>query len=153
MLQNVNCGSHLGKYVGINADDTMIEKSVSKLSSNFNYLMSIFKDCGYEIKYKLFKTFCMDLYGCVLWKLMGNCINRFFTTWRKCIRQLLGLPIKTHRKYLHVLVNDIPIDAKVHKRFLNFDSVLKSSNPVVKLCGKLVLSGSRSTVCKSLNYI
>ena len=85
---------------------------------------------------------------------MGDCINRFFTTWRKCIRQLLGLPCKTHSKCLQVLVNDIPIDAQAHKRFLIFyESVLKSSNPIVKLCGQLVLSRSRSTVCKSLNYI
>ena len=141
VLQNVSCGSHLGNYVGVNANDTMIEKSTSKLIGNFNYLMSI----GYEIKYKLFKTFYMDLYGCVLWNLTGNCINTFFTTWRKCIHQLLGN---------QVLVNDIPMDAQVHKRFLNFfESLIKSSNPVVKLCGQLVLSGSRTTVCKSLNYI
>ena len=38
----------------------MIEQSFSKLIGNFNHLMSIFKDCGYTIKYKLFKTFCMD---------------------------------------------------------------------------------------------
>ena len=119
VLQNVSCGSHLETYIGVNANDTMIEKSISKLIGNFNYLMSIFKDCGYEIKYKPFKTICMDLYVCVLWNLTGNCINRFFTTWRKCIRQLLGLPYKTHSKYLHILVKDIATDAQVHKRFLN----------------------------------
>ena len=29
----------------------------------------------------------------------------------------------------------------------------KSSNPVVKLCGQLVQSGSRSMFCKNVNYI
>ena len=42
----------------------------------------------------------------------------------------------------------------MHKRFLKFyESVLKSSDPVVKLCGQLVLSASRSMVCKNLNHI
>ena len=57
---NGSCGSHLGNYIGTNAHDTMIVKSISKLIGNFNYLMIIFKDCGYEVKYKLLKTFCMN---------------------------------------------------------------------------------------------
>ena len=60
--KNVSCESHLGKYIGVNANDTMIEKSISKFIDNFNCQISIFKDCGYEIKYKLFKTFCMDVF-------------------------------------------------------------------------------------------
>ena len=52
----------LRNHIGVNANDTMIEKSTSKFIGNFNYLMSIFKYCGYEIKYKLFKTFCMDVF-------------------------------------------------------------------------------------------
>ena len=91
----------------------MIEKLINKFIDNFNYLKSIFKDRGHDIQYKLFKTFWMDLYGYALWDLSSYCTNRFFTTWRKCIRQLLGLPYKTYSKYLHILVNDIPIDAQL----------------------------------------
>ena len=57
VLQNVDCESHLGNYIGVNANDTMVENSIRKLIGDFNYLISIFKDSGYEIKYKLFKTF------------------------------------------------------------------------------------------------
>ena len=40
-----------------------------------------------------------------------------FTTWRKCVCPLLGLPYKTYGKYLHILVNDVPIDTQIHKSF------------------------------------
>ena len=132
----------------------MIEKTVGKFIGNFNYLMATFSECKYEIKYKLFKTFCMDLYGCVLWNLSSKCINRLYTIWRKCMRQLLGVPYRTHSKFLHRVVNDIPVECQVHKRFLKFfESVLDSCNPVVKFCGQLALSGSNSSVSKNINYI
>ena len=132
----------------------MIENSVGKFIGNFNYLMATFLECTYEIKYKLFKTFCMDLYGCVLWNLSSNCMNKMYTMWRKCIRQLLGVPYRTHSKFLHRVVNDIPIESQVHKRFLKFfESILNSCNPIVKFCGQLALSGSSSIVCKNVNYI
>ena len=116
--------------------------------------MSTFQDCCYEIKYKLFKTYCMDLYGCVLWVLASNSIIKVYTTWRKGVRLLLGLPYKTRSKFLHGVVNDIPVECQVHKRFLKFIvSVLKSENQIVKLCRQLALSGRRSAICNNINYI
>ena len=41
VLRNVSCGSHVGNYIDVSANDTMIEKSISKPIGNFNYLRSI----------------------------------------------------------------------------------------------------------------
>ena len=57
---------------------------------------SYFKNTYTDTKYELFKVYCMPLYGSVLWDFSSRYINSFYTTWRKCIRRLFGLPARTH---------------------------------------------------------
>jgi hypothetical protein len=43
---------------------------------------------------------------------------------------------------------------QVHKRFFKFvHSVISNDNRCIQLCGQLVLHGSHSVVCNSLNYV
>ena len=96
----------------------------------------------------------MSLYGSVLWDFSSKHVEMFYTTWRKCIRRLLGLPYRTHNNLLHLICNDIPVDGQLHLRFLNFFvNNLKSDNTCVKLCALLCLRGSRSAASNSLNFI
>ena len=90
----------------------------------------------------------MSLYGSVLWDFLFKHVEMFYTTWRKCIRRLLGLPYRTHNNLLHLICNDIPVDGQLHLRFLNFFvNNLKSDNTCVKS------RGSRSEASNSLNFI
>ena len=75
-----------------------------------------FYDAYVDVKYKFFKTYCMSLYGCALWDLDSSFISKFYVSWRKGIRKLLGLPLLTHSEYLS-LACDIPI-----KGFIIFSS-------------------------------
>ena len=43
------------------------QKLANKMVINTNHLVSTFRNASYDIKYKLFKTFAMPLYGYVLW--------------------------------------------------------------------------------------
>ena len=100
------------------------------------------------------KFFCMSLYGSVLWDFSSKHVEMFYTTWRRCIRRLLGLPYRTHNNLLHLICNNIPVDGQFHLRFLNFFvNNLKSDNTCVKLCALLCLRGSRSAASNSLNFI
>ena len=96
----------------------------------------------------------MSLYGCVLWSMSDQYIERFFVTWRKCLRKLYNVPQITHNNYLHLLVEDISVDVQIHIAFIKFlkKSVISSENNIVKLCGKLALKGSGSTIFKNINY-
>ena len=37
-----------------------------------------------NVKYKLFRTFCMLLYGALFWDLGSRNTARFYVIWRKC---------------------------------------------------------------------
>ncbi len=116
--------------------------------------MSHVKSTFYETKYELFKVFCMSVYGSILWDYSSPRVGRFYTTWRKCIRQLFGLPYRAHNWLLHLIFNYISVDRQLHARFLKFMSLsLQSANLHVRLCASLCLSGSRSGACNSINFI
>ena len=77
-----------------------------------------------------------------------------YTTWRKCLRQLLKIKHVAHGEYLPLIVEDIPIEGQLVKRFIKFyNSVINSDNNVLQFCGQLVTNGSNSAVCKSVMYV
>ena len=95
----------------------------------------------------------MALYGCTLWDISGKKVEQFYVTWRKCVRRLLNLN-RSHGKYLSKIVDENQVDVQIHLRILTFMLQIKdSSNPILRLCSKLVFNGSNSDVCKSLNFI
>ena len=67
---------------------------------------------------------------------------------------LWKLPYRCHNNLLHLICDDLDIDVQLHKRFLKFfHQIIHCSNTVVRTFANLAVSGSRSSVCRSLNYI
>ena len=84
----------------------------------------------------------------------GKYIEKFFVTWRKCIRRLLLLPYQTHSRYLPCIVNDLPVEIQIHIRSLKlFSSFLNSENNMLQICSRLVINGSNSVMCENLNQM
>ena len=106
-------------------------------------MMSVLRHCSVSVKYRLFKTYCLSLYGCVLWEFSCDVVNKFYVCWRKCMSQLIGLSQRAHGGYLHKVMDDISIENQLVKRFVKFyNKVICSENPVVQLCSSLVKQGS-----------
>jgi hypothetical protein len=151
ILVSSDVEKHLGNFLGKDCGNKAIKHSIGDFYARFNAMYSKFKMCTHEIKYKLFKSFCMPLYGCVLWNFSNKVIETFYTAWRKCIRTLFGIPQRTHCNLLPYICNDQPVDLALDKRIVKFVSSLsQSSNDVVLLGFKLLLNGSDSTLCKNL---
>ena len=145
---------HLGHPVGANEKSMCLLRCKNDFVSKLNFIISNFGSCCTDVKYSLLKTFCMSLYGCVLWDLSDKSIETFYTTWRVGIRKLLNLPRMTHGKYLPEIVNDIPVECQLHRRVIKFvNSLFDSENSVIKCCTKLALNGSRSVVSRNINYV
>ena len=145
---------HLGHIIGPNVAEMTFTNAKNDFTKKVNVLMSYFKNTYTDTKYELFKVYCMPLYGSVLWDFSSRYINSFYTTWRKCIRRLFGLPARTHNALLPCICNDMPPEGQLHTRFLNFMMTnLASNNSCVKLCSTLSVSGSGSAAGKSLNHI
>ena len=129
-----------------------IQHAVNSFNTSLNGILNYFNSANVTVKYKLFKSFCMPLYGSVLLDLSSNDILKFYSTWRiECLRRLFNLPYKTHSRYLPLLCNDLPVDLQLFLRFNKFMyKLLTSENASVLLAGKLALSGSQSSVGKSV---
>ncbi len=145
---------HLGYFIGTDSDVSQIQQTIGQLNGNVNLLMAQFSRTNIDIKYKLFKSFCMSVYGSPLWNYSDKVCEAFYVAWRKCIRRLLNVPPKTHCALLNIICDDLPVDVQLHKRFIKFyQSCLKSGNICIQMCSKLVMNGSGSDVCDSLTFL
>ena len=96
----------------------------------------------------------MPLHGCTLWDFSIKNVLRFFTGWRKSVRNLIKLLHRTHKRFLPHIVADRPVEVQLHNRFVNFlKSLSRSDNILLKLGFQLSISGSCSNVCNSCLYI
>ena len=154
LISPVKNESHLGNILGVNIMIESVKKITHDFTRRVNGILGNFKFCYFPTKYQLFKVFCMSLYGSVLWDFSSKHVGTFFTTWRKCLRRLLGIPYRTHNALLYLICNDDPVEWQLHSRFLKFiQSCLRSENKCLQLCATLSMHGSGSNMCKSINYI
>ena len=154
IIPSVPSDKHLGNWIGQDMLTSAINDSINNLYKNTNILMSQFSSADAETKYKLFKSYCMSVYGSQLWDYSKNICNKFFTAWRKCIRRLLGLPYNAHSDLLHLICDDIPVHAQLHTRFVKFlKSCIHSKNEIVHMCAMTALDQSSSHACNSWLHI
>jgi len=146
--------THLGSVVGYDTCSKRVERSVNDFIVKTNTLTSLFSCTDPDVKYKLFKSYSMSMYGSALWDLTHSAVSRLHVTWRKCIRKLLDLPGRTHSILLPLICHDLPFIIQLCKRSLKFiHNALHSDNLCLSMCARLALNGSRSSMCNSINYI
>ena len=145
---------HLGSVIGYGASKIRIEKSINEMLAQTNTISKLFSKADTEVKYKLFKCYCMSYYGCPLWDLSDKVMSDVYVTWRKCIRKLYNLPLRTHCDLLPLICRDIPVQLQLYKRFCKFIHVaLNSQNCIVKRCALLALNGSCSCSGNNINLV
>ena len=133
-------GVHLGHPIGNDCNVSAINQSVRDLVFRTNFVMSRFKSCNSVTRSYMFQTYCTSYYGCPLWRLNGKHIKRFFTTWRKCIRQIWAVPRMTHGRILKHLYGGSSIELQLYSRFLVFmKSMMDSDNSIVSMCSSLCI--------------
>jgi len=154
IIEAVTADVHLGNIIGSVSHADRVNSAVNDFVARFNMVLSHFQFAPFYVKYKLFKTFCMPLYGSQLWDYTSTSIQRFYVTWRKCIRKLFNLPYTTHCHLLPAICDDIPVENQLYNRCINFISHLATSNnKLCQLSYQLALCGSRSTLCNNINII
>ena len=155
-VTQVSSEPHLGFQIGAShkVDSANIDIAVQNIYGRINLLLRQFGKACCDVKYYLFKSYCMSLYGCPLFCFASKHISKLYVCWRKCIRRLFDLPTRTHCQLLHHICQDSPIDVQLANRFIKFFTcAYNSQNEGVALCAKLALYGSRSNVSDSINFI
>lgn len=153
-IEIVENDKHLGNIIGNVQHKELVQSIITDFKRRVNMLKFNFPKAPPHVIYALFKSFCMPLYGAQLLELGSRDLERFYTAWRKAIRYLLNLPLRTHSRYLPWICRDQPIKVQLYKRFIKFyQSLFNSSNLCCKCCYALVVNGTRSHVSNSLSLI
>jgi len=81
LISNEDNISHLGNFIGAKTGNDSIEKCIKDFTRQYNFIISNYYRCNSEVKYQLFKSYCMSLYGCPLWDLNDKGIDKFYVLW------------------------------------------------------------------------
>ncbi len=93
----------------------------------------------------------MSLYSCQLWDWDSANIQLFYTAWRRYIRKIFHLHIRTHNNLLPVTCQD-DIRKVLCDRIQSFLGKTKAlGNMLMKSCSLFVNRGSGSSACNSKN--
>ena len=154
LVEVVKADKHLGNNIGQNSNKCSIDSAINDLYYRTNMIMTHFAYVDFDVRYKLFKSYCMPLYGSVIWNYSGSNIQRFYTTWRKCIRRILGVPNTTHCNILHLICEDIDITSQLYNRCIKFiHSIVNGKNTISNMCLRLAVCGSRSNLSGTMSYL
>ena len=147
-------GVHLGNIIGKDSHKKRISDGISEFNKRLNVLLLTFSHCHSSVKYHLFKTFCMPLYGSQLWDLTLKESQRLYTAWYKAVRRIYKISPRSHRKFVYEIADDPPIDFQIHRRFIKFvHSLLRNKNQIVNMCVKLAMEGSCSPLCNNISLV
>ena len=153
MIECTDYELHLGNPLDSRNSNRIIEEAVKYLYKNFNSIMYKFQFATSDVKYFLFKSYCMSVYGSCLWDYDSVNVNAFYIAWRKCCRRMFNVPYRTHNIFIHYL-EDEDSDIQLHLRFLNIiGKMINSDNQIVQLCSNMAIKGSRSNVSKTVNVV
>ena len=75
--------THLGNILCTSDKHVMIDSAVKDLNCRLNNLLADFSHCNSNTLSTLFNSYCMNVYGCQLWKFNGKHINTFFYCMEK----------------------------------------------------------------------
>ena len=146
----VKTEQHLGCHVGTDSNPKRIDRLIGDIYYNCNALLTNFGMLNSDIKYSLFKTFCMPLYSSTLIVYDDKNITRLHVAWKKAIRKLLNLHQCIHSRFVNAIGKDDPFEVQLHKIVIRFTK-LCVKNKLSNLALSMAIEGSGSFSCNSLN--
>jgi hypothetical protein len=150
-VTQVNSLKYLGHVLVSDRNDPHIDFIKKDFVMKINSFLGDFGNLSSAIKYDLFRTYCMSLYGTNISDLSN--MEPLSVEWRKAVRRILCVPYRTHTRLLSHIVHDIPIDVCLQQRFINFYySGLYSKNSLVNFMFRNALC-KNSRLGKNLTFI
>ena len=98
------------------------------------------------------KIYCCDHYGSMLWDLQGDLANKYFNTWKTCIKLAWEVPRATHSYFLDYLSGGlVTVRRDVIARYAGFyKSLLTSPCREVNILARMVAKDIRTTTARNL---
>lgn len=150
-VEQVNNMKYLGHILLQDRNDPHTDYIRKDFIMKINSFLGDFDNVSSNLKYNLFRTYCMSLYGINIadhTNLTNICIE-----WWKAVRRLLHISPKSHSRLLYHIVGDIPPDVCLHQRFIHFFYAgLNSHNSLVRFMFKNSICNN-TRLGKNLNFI
>ena len=152
-VEQVDSLKYLGHYLVNNRNDSHISPVKKDFIGKVNGFLGDFSSISSHIKFDLFNTYCMSLYGTNICDLDNKCMEPLYVEWRKALRKIWNIPYRTHSRLLYHIARTLPPDVIVKQRFVKFFySGLMSKNPLVHFVFKNAKC-NRSRMSNNLKYI
>ena len=87
-IVNTKHDTHLGNFISCDIYDRNIDNTVCDFYQISHGLINEFRACDCITLDNLHRTFCVHMYGCVLWNLNGKKIEAFRIAWQKIKRRI-----------------------------------------------------------------
>ena len=127
---------HLGHYLTHDlSDDEDIVFRLHDFLKKANLFFYNFKFCSPSTLTFLFRSFCLSLYGCALWRLDSKSITSIEVAFNKVLRWIWNLPFNSHTRIVHCTAHLFSIFNLISARCSSFlSSILFVMSRPIHFC-------------------
>jgi hypothetical protein len=141
--------SYLGYKLHCNSFGIDMQPVINDISAKCITVCNMFKHLNYHVKFQLFKTYAVSMYGCESWNYKS--LDIVSVCWRKCIRQIYNLPYRTHCDLLPFVTESLPIEFEIVCRFVKFiQKCCRHENPALSNIARIALEGHGTTFSENV---
>ena len=117
-------GNHLGNIMDLNVGAKDVSHVVDNLCIACNGLLNTFSMLSGKAKCRLFKTYCMPVYGSIHWDLSVYTHKGFLLSWGNVLERSSISHIRHIQIYCRAYVRIYQLKIKSGKELLNFTGML-----------------------------
>src|SRR6266536_2543326 len=105
---------HLGHIITDTLSDVDdVNSRRNSLVGQINNVLCYFGNLDTFTKVNLLKSYCTSFYGCELWDLWDGGVDTICKAWRQGQRAVWKLPFNTHRHFLPLICDSIPVEDEI----------------------------------------
>ena len=155
-LPFVRTATHLGNE--LSEDGTMDMDNKEKTAAFITKSLEVREQFSFAHPMEVLravKIYCCDHYGSMLWDLQGDLANKYFNTWKTCIKLAWEVPRATHSYFLDYLSGGlVTVRRDVIARYAGFyKSLLTSPCREVNILARMVAKDIRTTTARNLSLL
>ena len=145
--------NYLGNTICSHDENVIIDNAITDMNMRLNNLLSEFSHCDSGTLSTLFRTYCMNIYGCQTWRYNSNYLDKFYTTWRKAVLRVWKIPYRTHNKLVHLINKSCSINTVLEKRSIKFIwTLINSPNQLYNQIVKYSLYNCTTIIGENVRY-
>ena len=145
--------NYLGNTICSHDDNVIIDNAITDINMRLNNLLAEFSHCDSGTLSTLFRTHCINIYGCQTWRYNGNYLDKLYTTWRKAIRRVWEKTYIMHNKLVHLINKSCSINTVLEKRSIKFIwTLINSPNQLYNQIVKYSLYNCTTIIGENVRY-